>query len=160
MPVGLRDVWTVVRTSAEKRLGKPLLRTYLLLALFGVAIVAACIVVPWSLPVSSNCSDEPVVRVYSPNGHHELIVACVDCGATTTWVYQVRIARRHAWFSRQQLVIAAETPGGCNAEEVRAAWLDETHVRVDFDGYIRRGHPVHARVDGVDVDVETHTQDP
>lgn len=160
MAVGLRDVWAVVKASAEKRLGKPLLRAYLVLALFGVAAIAACMVVTWSLPVSSYCSDEPVVRVSSLHGHHELIVACVDCGATTTWAYQVRIARQHAWFRRQQLVVAAEAPAGCNAEEVRAAWRDETHVRVDFDGYIRHGRPVQTRVDGVDVDVEVHTQDP
>ena len=37
--IGWRDVWAVVKASAERRLGKPLLRAYLLLAVFGVVVV-------------------------------------------------------------------------------------------------------------------------
>jgi hypothetical protein len=38
--VGWRDVWTVVKESAERRLGKPLLIAYLVLAIVGAAGVA------------------------------------------------------------------------------------------------------------------------
>jgi hypothetical protein len=38
--VGWRDVLAVVKTSAIQRLGMPLLLTYLVLALFGIAVVA------------------------------------------------------------------------------------------------------------------------
>lgn len=44
MSVGPRDVWAVIKASAEKRLGKPLLRAYSFLAVFGAVVVAACIV--------------------------------------------------------------------------------------------------------------------
>jgi hypothetical protein len=40
-----RDVWRVVSASAERRLGRPLLRVYLALALFGVAVVAVSVAV-------------------------------------------------------------------------------------------------------------------
>jgi hypothetical protein len=56
--------------------------------------------------------------------------------------------------------MSAATPGGCKADEIRVAWLDDSHVRVDFDGYIRHGHPAHSVVDGIAVDVAVHTQDP
>jgi hypothetical protein len=39
------DVWAVIKASAEKRLGRPLLKTYLLLAVFGIVTVAASIIV-------------------------------------------------------------------------------------------------------------------
>jgi hypothetical protein len=126
------------------------------------AIVLSISLSGWTASIAgcNLCGDDPVVRASSPGGRHELIVACVDCGATTTWVYQVRIARRRSWFPSQALVLAADAPGGCSAEEVRTAWLDESHVRVDFDGYIRRSYPVRTRVDGVDVDVRLHAQNP
>jgi hypothetical protein len=38
--VGLRDVWLVVKASAERRLGKPLLLMYLVLAIAGAGSVA------------------------------------------------------------------------------------------------------------------------
>jgi hypothetical protein len=38
--IGWRDVWGVVRVSAERRLGRPLLRTYLVLAIAGAIGVA------------------------------------------------------------------------------------------------------------------------
>ena len=43
--IGWRDVWAVIKASAERRLGRPLLKTYLLLALFGIVVVGVCIVV-------------------------------------------------------------------------------------------------------------------
>jgi hypothetical protein len=43
--IGWRDVWAVVKASAERRLGKPLLRAYLFLAVFGIVVVAGCIVI-------------------------------------------------------------------------------------------------------------------
>jgi hypothetical protein len=43
--IGWPEVWAVIRASAERRLGKPLLRAYLLLAVFGIVVVAICIVV-------------------------------------------------------------------------------------------------------------------
>jgi hypothetical protein len=43
--IGWRDVWAVVKSSAERRLGKPLLRAYVLLAVFGFAVVAGCIAI-------------------------------------------------------------------------------------------------------------------
>ncbi len=45
--VGWRDVWAVVRASALRRLGKPLLLTYLGLAMFGVAVVVASVTAMW-----------------------------------------------------------------------------------------------------------------
>jgi len=39
-----RDVWAVIKASAERRLGKPLLKAYLLLALFGIVVVAVSLV--------------------------------------------------------------------------------------------------------------------
>lgn len=39
------DVWVVIKASAEKRLGKPLLRAYLLLAMFGAVIVVGSVLV-------------------------------------------------------------------------------------------------------------------
>jgi hypothetical protein len=39
--VGWRDVWAVVKASAERRIGKPLLVMYLVLALVGSIGVAA-----------------------------------------------------------------------------------------------------------------------
>jgi hypothetical protein len=43
--IGWRDVWAVVKASAERRLGKPLLMAYLFLALFGTVVVVVCIVI-------------------------------------------------------------------------------------------------------------------
>jgi hypothetical protein len=40
-----RGVWAVVRASAERRLGKPLLLTYLGLAIFGAIVVIVSVVV-------------------------------------------------------------------------------------------------------------------
>jgi hypothetical protein len=39
--VGWRDVWVAVKASAERRLGKPLLLMYLVLAIAGALAVAA-----------------------------------------------------------------------------------------------------------------------
>jgi hypothetical protein len=38
-------VWAVIQPSAERRLGKPLLRAYFFLAVFGIVVIAASIVV-------------------------------------------------------------------------------------------------------------------
>ena len=43
--VGWREVWGIVKASAERRLGRALLLLYLALALIGVAIVAISIAV-------------------------------------------------------------------------------------------------------------------
>jgi hypothetical protein len=43
--VGWREVWAVAKASAERRLGKPLLTAYALLALAGLAVVAISVVV-------------------------------------------------------------------------------------------------------------------
>lgn len=43
--IGWRDVWSVIRASAEKRLGTPLLKAYLFLALFGILAVGVCILI-------------------------------------------------------------------------------------------------------------------
>jgi len=43
--IGWRDVWAVVRVSADRRLGRPLLVAYLLLALFGIAVVVLSVIV-------------------------------------------------------------------------------------------------------------------
>src|SRR5258708_13492042 len=43
--IGWRDVWVVVKSSAERRLGKPLLMAYLFLALFGIVVVLVCIAI-------------------------------------------------------------------------------------------------------------------
>jgi hypothetical protein len=43
--IGWRDVWAVVKASAERRLGKPLLRAYLFLAVLGIVVVAGCVVI-------------------------------------------------------------------------------------------------------------------
>jgi hypothetical protein len=43
--VGWPDVWAVIKASAERRLGKPLLKGYLLLAAFGIVVVAAALLV-------------------------------------------------------------------------------------------------------------------
>ena len=40
-----RDVRIVIRTSVERRLGRPLLLTYLVRALFGLAVVVVSLVV-------------------------------------------------------------------------------------------------------------------
>jgi hypothetical protein len=45
MQHGPPDVWTVIKASAEKRLGKPLLLAYLLFAVFGAVIVAISVLV-------------------------------------------------------------------------------------------------------------------
>jgi hypothetical protein len=91
------------------------------------AIVLAVVLSWWTQPLAGCdlCADAPVVHALSPDGEHELTVTCRDCGTTTTWAYQVRIARPRSWLSRQSLVFAAETPGGCSTEEVRAAWVDD-----------------------------------
>ena len=43
--IGWREGWVVVKSSAERRLGKPLLMAYLFLALFGIVVVVVCIVI-------------------------------------------------------------------------------------------------------------------
>ena len=43
--VGWPDVWAVAKASAERRLGRPLLATYAVLALFGLTVVAISVVV-------------------------------------------------------------------------------------------------------------------
>ena len=43
--VGWQDVWAVVKASAQRRLGKPLLVAYLVLALVGLTVVAVSIAV-------------------------------------------------------------------------------------------------------------------
>jgi hypothetical protein len=39
------DVWAVIKASAERRLGKPLLKAYFFLAVFGILVVAVAILV-------------------------------------------------------------------------------------------------------------------
>jgi hypothetical protein len=41
---GLRHLWTVVRDSAEQRLGTPLLLLYLALTVLGLVTVAASVI--------------------------------------------------------------------------------------------------------------------
>jgi hypothetical protein len=36
------EAWAVIEASAERRLGKPLLKAYLLLAVFGIVVIAVC----------------------------------------------------------------------------------------------------------------------
>ena len=43
--VGWLDVWAVIKASAERRLGKPLLKAYFFLAVFGIVVVAAALLV-------------------------------------------------------------------------------------------------------------------
>ena len=43
--VGWSDVWAVINASAERRLGKPLLKAYFFLAVFGMVIVAVALLV-------------------------------------------------------------------------------------------------------------------
>jgi hypothetical protein len=43
--VGWPDLWAVIKASAERRLGKPLLKAYLLLAVFGIVVVAVALLV-------------------------------------------------------------------------------------------------------------------
>jgi hypothetical protein len=43
--VGWPHVWAVIKTSAERRLGKPLLKAYFFLAVFGIVVVAASLLV-------------------------------------------------------------------------------------------------------------------
>jgi hypothetical protein len=43
--IGGREVWAVIKASAERRPGTPLLKAYIFLALFGVVVVAVCVVV-------------------------------------------------------------------------------------------------------------------
>jgi hypothetical protein len=43
--VGWRNVWAVFETSAERRLGRPLLVVYLVLTLVGIAVVIASVVI-------------------------------------------------------------------------------------------------------------------
>jgi hypothetical protein len=43
--IAWRDVWRVIATSAERRLGRPLLLTYLALALVGLGAVVVSVVV-------------------------------------------------------------------------------------------------------------------
>jgi hypothetical protein len=43
--VGWRNVWAVVKARAERRIGRPVLVAYLVLALFGIVVVAVSIVV-------------------------------------------------------------------------------------------------------------------
>jgi hypothetical protein len=48
--LGFRDVRAIVKASALQRLGKPLLLTYLALAAFGGAVVAASVGAMWLEP--------------------------------------------------------------------------------------------------------------
>ncbi len=43
--VGWPDVWAVIKASAERRLGKPLLKAYVFLAVFGIVVVAVALLV-------------------------------------------------------------------------------------------------------------------
>ena len=43
--IGWQEVWSVIKASAVRRLGKPLLWTYFYLAVFGIVAVALCILV-------------------------------------------------------------------------------------------------------------------
>jgi hypothetical protein len=43
--IGWPDVWAVVKESAERRLGKPLLKAYFFLAVFGIVVISVSIVV-------------------------------------------------------------------------------------------------------------------
>jgi hypothetical protein len=43
--VGWRELWAVVKTSAERRIGRPLLVAYFVLALVGVVVVAVSVLV-------------------------------------------------------------------------------------------------------------------
>jgi hypothetical protein len=44
-PIGWREVWNVIRASAERRQGRPLLRAYFFLVVFGIVVVAASVLV-------------------------------------------------------------------------------------------------------------------
>jgi hypothetical protein len=39
------DVWAVIKASAEKRLGKPLLKAYFFLAVFGIVVIAVALLI-------------------------------------------------------------------------------------------------------------------
>jgi hypothetical protein len=43
--VGWPDAWAVIKASAERRLGKPLLTAYFFLAVFGIMVVVVSMVV-------------------------------------------------------------------------------------------------------------------
>ena len=43
--IGWPDVWAVIRASAERRLGRSLLKMYALLAAFGIVVVAVSVAV-------------------------------------------------------------------------------------------------------------------
>jgi hypothetical protein len=43
--VGWPDVWAVIKASAERRLGKSLLKAYFFLAVFGIVVVAVALLV-------------------------------------------------------------------------------------------------------------------
>jgi hypothetical protein len=43
--VGWRDVWAVVRASAERWIGRPVLVAYLVLAVFGIVVVAVSVLI-------------------------------------------------------------------------------------------------------------------
>ena len=43
--IGWRDVWAVIKASADRRLGKPLLKAYMLLAVVGIVVVAVSVVI-------------------------------------------------------------------------------------------------------------------
>jgi hypothetical protein len=43
--IGWPEVWAVIKASAERRLGKPLLKAYFFLAVFGIVVVAAAVIV-------------------------------------------------------------------------------------------------------------------
>jgi hypothetical protein len=43
--LGWPDVWAVIKASSERRLGKPLLKAYFFLAVFGIVVVAVALLV-------------------------------------------------------------------------------------------------------------------
>ena len=43
--VGWPDLWAIIKASAERRLGKALLKAYFFLAVFGIVVVAAAVLV-------------------------------------------------------------------------------------------------------------------
>jgi hypothetical protein len=59
------EVWSVIKASAVGRLGKPLLKAYAFLALFGIAVVAICVVIELlrsRSPTNAFCCDASTKR--------------------------------------------------------------------------------------------------
>ena len=84
-----------------------------------ISIVALTLAILWYLFGKIMCGDDQFVKYQSPNDKHEIVKYRRNCGATTTYVYNVELDGK---------TILSYTYG----EPVLVEWIDDRNVSIDM----------------------------